>query len=104
MEITINGIKTNCQVFGEGKPFLILHGWGSNSERWREVAEIISQKGFKVLLLDLPGLRGLVQVETVIWKLKDGKCLLVHCKPDPHGLANRFYLEAVRRSNLWQAS
>ncbi len=55
MEITINGIKTNCQVFGEGKPFLILHGWGSNSERWQEVAEIISQKGFKVMVPDLPG-------------------------------------------------
>jgi len=27
-EIIINGKKVNYQVFGEGKPFLILHGWG----------------------------------------------------------------------------
>ena len=55
MEIIINGIKTYYETFGEGKPFLILHGWGSNSDRWIEVAEKISQKGFKVIVPDLPG-------------------------------------------------
>jgi len=55
MEITINGEKVNYQVFGEGKPFLILHGWGSNSDRWSGVAEKISVKGFKVIVPDLPG-------------------------------------------------
>jgi len=55
MEITINGIKTSYQSFGEGKPFLILHGWGSNSERWAEIAEKISAKGLRVIVPDLPG-------------------------------------------------
>lgn len=62
MEVTINGIKTNYQVFGEGTPFLILHGWGSNSERWLPEAEIISlgrrtgeAKKYKVIIPDLPG-------------------------------------------------
>lgn len=55
MDITINGIKTGYKVFGEGKPFLILHGWGSNSERWVAVAELISKAGFKVIVPDLPG-------------------------------------------------
>jgi pimeloyl-ACP methyl ester carboxylesterase len=55
MEIIINGAKTNYQVFGEGKPFLILHGWGSNSDRWVPVAEKISERGFKVIVPDLPG-------------------------------------------------
>jgi pimeloyl-ACP methyl ester carboxylesterase len=55
VEITINGIKIYYQVFGEGKPFLILHGWGSNSDRWIEVAKFISAKGFKVIVPDLPG-------------------------------------------------
>lgn len=55
MEIIINGIKTNYKIFGEGKPFLILHGWGSNSERWQTIAEKISEKGFKVIVPDLPG-------------------------------------------------
>jgi pimeloyl-ACP methyl ester carboxylesterase len=55
MEITIDGIKTNYQTFGEGKPFVILHGWGSNSTRWEVVAEEISKQGFKVIVPDLPG-------------------------------------------------
>jgi pimeloyl-ACP methyl ester carboxylesterase len=55
MEKIINGIKTNYQVFGEGKPFLILHGWGSASDRWIKEAEIISEKGFRVIVPDLPG-------------------------------------------------
>lgn len=60
MEILINKVKTNYQVFGKGKPFLILHGWGSASDRWIKEAEIISEKGlahegFKVIIPDLPG-------------------------------------------------
>ena len=55
METIINGIKTNYQIFGEGKPFLILHGWGSNSERWAPIAEEISKKCYKVVVPDLPG-------------------------------------------------
>lgn len=55
METIINGLKINYQIFGEGKPFLFLHGWGSNSDRWVDVAEKISQKGYKVIVPDLPG-------------------------------------------------
>lgn len=55
MEIIVNGVKTNYLTFGEGKPFLILHGWGSGSDRWIKEAEIISEKGFKVIVPDLPG-------------------------------------------------
>jgi pimeloyl-ACP methyl ester carboxylesterase len=54
VEITINGVKTNYTVLGQGQPLLILHGWGSNSERWLEVAEPLSKK-FKVIIPDIPG-------------------------------------------------
>lgn len=54
-EVIINGVKTNYLSFGEGKPFLILHGWGSGSDRWIIEAEIISKKGYKVIIPDLPG-------------------------------------------------
>lgn len=54
-EIFVNGVKTNYLSFGEGKPFIILHGWGSASDRWIKEAEIIAQKGFKVIIPDLPG-------------------------------------------------
>lgn len=61
MEKEINGIKTNYEVVGpasqqggSGAPFLILHGWGSNTERWAEVAKILENK-VKVIIPDLPG-------------------------------------------------
>jgi pimeloyl-ACP methyl ester carboxylesterase len=55
MEITVNGVKTNYLVFGEGKSLIILHGWGSASDRWIKEAETVSEKGFKVIIPDLPG-------------------------------------------------
>jgi pimeloyl-ACP methyl ester carboxylesterase len=51
----VKNLEVSFKVFGEGKPFLILHGWGSNSDRWIEVAEKIAEKGFKVIVPDLPG-------------------------------------------------
>jgi len=39
----------------KGKSLLILHGWGSNSERWQRVKELLGEKGIEVLVLDLPG-------------------------------------------------
>lgn len=70
MEITVNGIRTNYEVFGEGKPFLILHGWGSASDRWFNEAEIISKKGFKVIIPDLPGF-GKSDALTSPWAVND---------------------------------
>ncbi len=37
------------------EPLLILHGWGSNSERWQRVKDLLGEKGIEVLVLDLPG-------------------------------------------------
>lgn len=55
METEVGGIKINYQTFGKGSPFLILHGWGSNSQRWVPIAEKIAEKGFLVIVPDLPG-------------------------------------------------
>lgn len=70
MEIIVNGVKTTCQIFGEGKPFLILHGWGSNSDRWVTVAEQISAKGCKVIVPDLPGF-GKSDALTTTWNMNN---------------------------------
>ncbi len=69
-EATVGGLKINYKIFGKGIPFLILHGWGSNSNRWTFVAEKISQKGFKVVVPDLPGF-GLSQPPFTSWSLND---------------------------------
>lgn len=34
---------------------LILHGWGSSAKRWSKVKEILTEKGLKVIIPDLPG-------------------------------------------------
>ena len=51
----IKGLKVNYKILGEGRPLLILHGWGSRSENWIKVAKPISEKGIKVIIPDLPG-------------------------------------------------
>ncbi len=53
--MTIKGLKINYKTLGEGKPLLILHGWGSSSEKWQKIGELLVQKGVKVIIPDLPG-------------------------------------------------
>ncbi len=54
-KVVIQDIEANYKVFGEGKPFLILHGWRSSSERWQKVAELLAEKRLQVIVPDLPG-------------------------------------------------
>jgi len=93
-EITVKDLKTNYKIFGQGNPMLILHGWGSNSERWEKVAELLEQKNLQLIIPDLPGF-GKSDVPPVAWRLdnyvdwlsefveklpelKGGFCLLGH--------------------------
>jgi len=66
----IKGLKINYKIIGEGKPLLILHGWGSNSEKWQGVAELLAREGFKVIIPDLPGF-GQSQEPKQVWGLDD---------------------------------
>lgn len=54
-KININGIDLYYKTAGEGKPFLILHGWGASSFSWMRVIEEMAEKGFKLIVPDLPG-------------------------------------------------
>jgi len=53
--MTIKGLKINYKTLGEGRPLLILHGWGSRSDNWQKVAEALAKSGVKVIIPDLPG-------------------------------------------------
>ena len=55
VHITINGLKVYYQIAGSGPALLILHGWGSKSDRWTKVSELLSNQGFSVIVPDLPG-------------------------------------------------
>lgn len=52
---TINGLSINFKAFGHGRPILVLHGWGKGSDSWIEVGELIAQKGYQLIIPDLPG-------------------------------------------------
>ena len=54
-KILIDDLKINYKILGEGKPLLILHGWGGSSDSWISVQEILSKKGYEVVCPDLPG-------------------------------------------------
>ena len=53
----IENLKINYELSGEGDAVLILHGWGSNIELHRHMAEVLSA-GYTVIMPDLPGFGG----------------------------------------------
>jgi len=54
MDITIHGIKLNYRIEGEGKPLLMLHGWGAQIDSFAPVI-VEMRKYRKVYALDFPG-------------------------------------------------
>lgn len=53
--INLNGIDLSYKIAGEGKPLLILHGWGAGSLSWTKVVGDLASNGLKVIIFDLPG-------------------------------------------------
>lgn len=54
MNAVINGIETNYLTVGQGEAVLLLHGWGSSLEPYRQLINLLSKKYF-VIALDMPG-------------------------------------------------
>ena len=54
MEITLNNKKINYEVYGEGKPIILLHGWLASLETMRVLQNHLS-KNFKVYNVDIIG-------------------------------------------------
>ena len=54
MITTIDGIKINYEIKGEGAPVLLLHGWGANITLFDGLMNLISKK-YKAVALDMPG-------------------------------------------------
>ncbi|MEK7664073.1 MAG: alpha/beta hydrolase [Patescibacteria group bacterium] len=89
--VIVKNIETNYKIFGTGKPFLILHGWGSDSGKWKSTAELLSQKNLCVIIPDLPGFGKSQQPESA-WGLDnyvDWTLELTQKIPELH---NQFYL------------
>ncbi|WP_108868665.1 alpha/beta fold hydrolase [Aquimarina aquimarini] len=45
-------MKLHANVFGEGQPFIILHGFLGMSDNWKTLGKKISEQGFQVHLID----------------------------------------------------
>jgi len=69
-KLLIKGLEVIFRVEGEGRPLLILHGWGSKSENWQRVGELLARNGLKVIIPDLPGFGASDQPKTA-WELDD---------------------------------
>ena len=51
----IEGCKVHYERAGQGKPVLILHGWGASIEAVRPIMNCMSQLGYEAIALDFPG-------------------------------------------------
>ncbi|MBI2049835.1 MAG: alpha/beta hydrolase [Candidatus Staskawiczbacteria bacterium] len=66
----VKDLQTNCKIYGNGTPFLILHGWGSSSDKWQKIGQIVSEKGFKVIIPDMPGF-GKSEIPKTPWDINN---------------------------------
>jgi pimeloyl-ACP methyl ester carboxylesterase len=67
---SINGMAVNYKTIGQGKPILILHGWGVGSDSWMVVGELLAQNNYWVIVPDLPGF-GKSQEPDKAWEFDD---------------------------------
>ncbi len=64
------GIRVFPDKFKERGTVLILHGWGGSSDSWLEVQRILTKKGYKVIVPDLPGF-GKSTTPLTAWGIND---------------------------------
>lgn len=53
--INIDGIRIAHSIAGDGKPILLLHGWGAHIPLVWPLAETLISSGYRCYALDLPG-------------------------------------------------
>lgn len=70
MDFRYKDIKINYQIFGEGKPLLLLHGWMACIEAMAPIYQFFC-KTRKVIVLDFPGQGGKSDTLTEIWDVPE---------------------------------
>ena len=66
MDFKYKGININYEIFGEGKPLLLLHGWMARIEAMAPIYQYFS-KSRKVIVLDFPGQGGKSDTLKEVW-------------------------------------
>ncbi|RCW71957.1 alpha/beta fold hydrolase [Saliterribacillus persicus] len=54
MDITIKQLSIHYQVYGEGNPIILLHGWGTSLDLFDDLQQSLAAN-FKVYAIDFPG-------------------------------------------------
>ncbi len=68
--VTLQGLQVNYTIEGSGPNLLILHGWGRGSEPYAQIQKDIANKGFCVVVPDLPGFGKSAYPQTV-WGVEE---------------------------------
>lgn len=55
MQLEIDGLNIAYDDRGEGRPILLLHGWGGSGASFAPVADFLVGKGFRAVSIDFPG-------------------------------------------------
>src|SRR5580704_5305019 len=58
MRVDVNGVGTEFEVTGEGRPVVLLHGFPDSGRLWRNQVPALAKAGFKVIVPDLRGYGG----------------------------------------------
>ena len=67
--ITLKGTQVQYKVGGEGRPVILLHGWGCNIATMASIENILLPH-FKVYTLDFPGFGG-SEVPSEVWGVEE---------------------------------
>lgn len=70
MQVVVNGLLTNYQKTGTGKPVLLLHGWADSVQGWQAFMQKLSAQGYEVIACDLPGFGG-TDAPPTAWDVTD---------------------------------
>ena len=94
MFININDVLINYEIYGEGKPLLILHGWGACINAMAPIWQFFKQK-FKVYVLDFPGQQNGSGDPKTPWGIPEYACLILEFMKKleinkPHVIAHSF--------------
>lgn len=54
LNIKINELNINYEVYGTGEPILLLHGWGSSTVVWKSIINNLKDR-YTLYALDFPG-------------------------------------------------